>query len=429
MSPPTYDKSNLFAKILKGEIPSHKVFETEHALAILDAFPVCDGHALLLPKAPCVSLLDMSPAVASAFLAELPRLGRIVRAATGAPSVKVVQNSGAEAGQVVFHCHFHVIPRWETSASMDSSKEMLSADRAKPMLAKMHAADKADAKGEGAYAATFRALETLMGEMRAGAVGPPKPKVEEAKGGGKDAKAAKAAEAKAKAAEAKAKGGKPEDKGAAKGQDKKAGGEAKPAEAKPKADKPKDAKPKEAKGGGGKGGDEAARAIDISWAELRVGRILEASPQPDSDKLYLEVIDLGEGSPRQVLSGLQQHMKVDQVQGALVVCICNLKARKIAGTESQAMVLCASDASKSNLCFVTPPAGSVPGELVSWGAAYPGEFEVAKKMDKKKAWESIQPLLATDANGTCVYNGAAGVTPFTLKGGVCTASVTGGIIS
>ena len=91
--------SNIFAKILKGEIPSYKIFETDHAVAILDAFPTAEGHSLLLPKAPCESLLDMSPVVASSYLAELPRLAKIVKAATGAPAVKVVQNNGAESGQ------------------------------------------------------------------------------------------------------------------------------------------------------------------------------------------------------------------------------------------------------------------------------------------------------------------------------------------
>lgn len=126
----------------------------------------------------------------------------------------------------------------------------------------------------------------------------------------------------------------------------------------------------------------------------------------------------------QVLSGLAQHMALDAVKGAHVVCICNLKARKIAGIESQAMVLCASDASKSSLSFVTPPADSQPGELVRW-EGFPGEPEAVKKMDKKKAWEEIQPLLGTDAKNVCVYKGV----PFMLNGGPCTGGVANGIIS
>lgn len=169
---------------------------------------------------------------------------------------------------------------------------------------------------------------------------------------------------------------------------------------------------------------EEARALDVSWADVRVGKVLEAVPHPESDKLYVETIDLGEDAPRQILSGLAQHMTLEQVKGAMVVCICNLKARKMAGFESQGMVLCASDAEKSKLCFVAPPAGAKPGERITW-PGYEGEPETAKKMDKKKAWEAIQPEFATDASGVCVYKGA----PFTLAAGACTATVTGGMIS
>lgn len=168
----------------------------------------------------------------------------------------------------------------------------------------------------------------------------------------------------------------------------------------------------------------AERAVDVSWADLRVGRIVEARPHPESDKLYVETIDLGEAAPRQVLSGLAQHMPIDKVRGALVVCICNLRTRKMGGLESQAMVLCASDAGKSSLCFVTPPEGSAVGERVSWDG-YAGEPEAPKKMEKKKAWEAIQPELATDGRGVCVYR----QTPFKLSAGVCTASISGGVIS
>ena len=120
----SYDSSNIFAKILRGEIPSHKVFETEHCVAILDAFPMAEGHSLLLPKAPCISVLDMSADVAAHVLSQLPRLARLVQAATGAPGVNILQNSGAVAGQVVFHCHFHVIPRFEGDKAVAWKKKL-----------------------------------------------------------------------------------------------------------------------------------------------------------------------------------------------------------------------------------------------------------------------------------------------------------------
>ena len=94
------------------------------------------------------------------------------------------------------------------------------------------------------------------------------------------------------------------------------------------------------------------------------------------------------------------------------------------GVESQGMVLCASDASKSNLAFVVPPPGSKPGDRVSW-EGYPGEPETPKQMDKKKAWEAIQPEFTTDGAGKACYKGA----PFSVAGGVCSSTVTNGIIS
>ena len=154
----SYDSSNIFAKILRGEIPSHKVFETEHCVAILDAFPMAEGHSLLLPKAPCISVLDMSADVAAHVLSQLPRLAKLVQAATGAPGVNILQNSGAVAGQVVFHCHFHVIPRFEGDKAV-VLKKGVKLENADAILARM--------KGAGApYAASLGKLDALVGDLR-----------------------------------------------------------------------------------------------------------------------------------------------------------------------------------------------------------------------------------------------------------------------
>ena len=135
----------------------------------------------------------------------------------------------------------------------------------------------------------------------------------------------------------------------------------------------------------------AAAGPDVSWADLRVGKIVEAKAHPDSDKLYIETIDLGEAAPRQILSGLAQHMPIEAVQGAMVVVIANLKARKIGGIDSQGMVLCAGDAGKTKLSFVTPPAGAAPGERVMF-EGYEGDAETPQRMDKKKGWEAVRAL-------------------------------------
>jgi methionine--tRNA ligase beta chain len=410
MATMAHDDQNLFAKIIRGEIPSFKIFETAHALAILDAFPTVEGHALLIPKARCVSAIDMSAEVAAAALSELPRLARMVQRATGAPAVNIVSNCGAEAGQVIFHSHWHVIPRWpkdDTVKIKPGAKEMLSAEAAKKVLAKM--------AEPACYDASLKLIDGLMQSIADGSIAPPSPPPPLP---AKSAAAAPAVAAKAAAAPAAA------PKPAAE----------KPAAASKAAPKP-DGAPKEPKKDGVKKEKvkkeappaEAAaedRPVDVSWADIRVGKILKAEPHPQSDKLYVETIDLGEPQPRQILSGLAHHMSLDEVNGAMVVCICNLKARKMAGVESQGMVLCASDAEKSKLCFVAPPAGAAPGERVTW-EGYPGEPETAKKMEKKKAWEAVQPLLNTSADGTACYKDR----PFRLAAGTCTATVKGGIIS
>lgn len=108
-----YDDSNIFAKILRGEIPSIRVFEDETVLVMMDIFPQSKGHTLVIPKAASRNLLDADPAAVSAAAAYLPRLARAVKAATGADGVRLVQFNEAPAGQSVFHLHFHLIPVYE----------------------------------------------------------------------------------------------------------------------------------------------------------------------------------------------------------------------------------------------------------------------------------------------------------------------------
>ena len=110
--PTSYDPNNIFAKIIRGEIPSYKIFETDDVLAILDAFPCAPGHSLLIPKN-CEeqSVETMSPEASAKLFAELPKLCQIVKKATKCDSINILSNLVAEAGQMVFHPHIHVIPR------------------------------------------------------------------------------------------------------------------------------------------------------------------------------------------------------------------------------------------------------------------------------------------------------------------------------
>jgi histidine triad (HIT) family protein len=109
----TYDPSNIFAKILAGDIPSTKVFEDDVLLVMMDIFPQSRGHVLVIPKAPSRNLLDADPASVAKVAGYLPRFARAVKAATGADGVRLVQYNEAPAGQTVFHLHFHLIPVYE----------------------------------------------------------------------------------------------------------------------------------------------------------------------------------------------------------------------------------------------------------------------------------------------------------------------------
>ncbi len=112
----TYDPSNIFAKILKGELPCHKVHEDENALVMMDIFPQSKGHALIIPKVASRNLLDADPATLSSVMPLVQRVARAVKVATNADGVRLVQFNEAPAGQTVFHLHFHVIPVYEGTA-------------------------------------------------------------------------------------------------------------------------------------------------------------------------------------------------------------------------------------------------------------------------------------------------------------------------
>ncbi|CDJ40161.1 HIT domain-containing protein, putative [Eimeria tenella] len=137
-----YDPDNVFAKILDGRLPCHKIFETESCIAILDAFPTAQGHALLISKAPALTIMDLSEQQAGDVLKELPRLCRAVQKATNCDAVNVLHNGGAAAGQIVHHLHFHVVPRFENDnlfRQFKSASSMITAEEAAGILEKIKA--------------------------------------------------------------------------------------------------------------------------------------------------------------------------------------------------------------------------------------------------------------------------------------------------
>jgi histidine triad (HIT) family protein len=120
----SYDDSNIFAKILRGEIPSHKVFEDADTLVFMDVMPQAPGHTLVVPKAPSRNLLDADPEVLARVSPVVQRVARAVKDAFDADGVTVVQFNEPASGQTVFHLHYHVIPRHEGVALMPHSREM-----------------------------------------------------------------------------------------------------------------------------------------------------------------------------------------------------------------------------------------------------------------------------------------------------------------
>ena len=124
MPRPAYDPSNIFAKILRGEIPCHRVFEDQVALAFMDIMPRCDGHCLVVPKAPARGLLDLSP---EALAALMPRVQKVAAAAVrafAADGLTLQQFNEAAGGQEVFHLHFHLLPRLNGVPLRPPHKEM-----------------------------------------------------------------------------------------------------------------------------------------------------------------------------------------------------------------------------------------------------------------------------------------------------------------
>ena len=101
----------IFARILRGEIPCHKVYEDDQVLAFLDVSPLAPGHTLLIPKEAAVTLDALSDEAAAGLGRVLPMLCRAVVAVTGAAGYNVLQNNGGVAHQVVQHVHFHIIPK------------------------------------------------------------------------------------------------------------------------------------------------------------------------------------------------------------------------------------------------------------------------------------------------------------------------------
>jgi histidine triad (HIT) family protein len=137
---PAYDNQNIFAKILRGEAPCVRLYEDDAAFAFMDIMPRADGHLLVIPKTPARNILDISGQALAAMMPTVQKLALAAQQALAADGVSVLQFNETAGGQVVFHLHFHVIPRREGISLKPPGGPMVPADQLEPFAAKIRAA-------------------------------------------------------------------------------------------------------------------------------------------------------------------------------------------------------------------------------------------------------------------------------------------------
>ena len=132
-----YDPNNVFAKILRKELPCVKVYEDDLTLAFMDIMPAIEGHTLVITKEAAEGILDLSPEGAAALIKTTQKVARAVKDGLGCPGVMLAQLNGASAGQSVFHVHFHVIPRQGGVDMKLHARDMVDPKTLEPIAAKI----------------------------------------------------------------------------------------------------------------------------------------------------------------------------------------------------------------------------------------------------------------------------------------------------
>jgi histidine triad (HIT) family protein len=135
-----YDPNNIFAKILRGEAPCVRLFEDEVSLAFMDIMPRADGHALIIPKAPARNIFDIAPDALARLMPSVQRLAQATMKGMAAEGISVMQFNESAGGQVVFHLHFHILPRWTGVQLRPPGGPIAPADQLEPAAAKIRAA-------------------------------------------------------------------------------------------------------------------------------------------------------------------------------------------------------------------------------------------------------------------------------------------------
>ena len=136
----SYDPQNVFAKILRGEMPCHKVYEDDKTFAFMDIMPRADGHVLVIPKNPMRNILDAAPDDLCATYVTVQKVARAVKDAMQAHGLTIQQFNESAGGQIVYHLHVHVLPRWEGMPLRPHTGKMADQEILKAHAAKIRAA-------------------------------------------------------------------------------------------------------------------------------------------------------------------------------------------------------------------------------------------------------------------------------------------------
>ena len=135
-----YDNDNIFAKILRGEANAHKVLDEEHCVAFMDLMPQSPGHTLVIPREPAENIFDLAAESLGHLVATTQRVARAVKAAFAPAGMMIAQLNGADAGQTVFHIHFHVIPRYAGEGLTFHARDVADAGELAEHAARIRAA-------------------------------------------------------------------------------------------------------------------------------------------------------------------------------------------------------------------------------------------------------------------------------------------------
>lgn len=135
-----YDPQNIFARILRGELPCIKLYEDEHTLSFMDIMPQSDGHALIVPKEAAETIFELSADSAAACIRTTQKIAKAAKQAMNSAGILIMQLNCAEAGQTVPHVHFHVVPRYDKLLMLSHASKMADADKLKEFAQRIIAA-------------------------------------------------------------------------------------------------------------------------------------------------------------------------------------------------------------------------------------------------------------------------------------------------